>query len=74
MQPLFHRFSFGRCGGSGQFRGRRMLYDDYLRDEAARYRKLAEEAKDEAVKKELLELAAVCEEVANDVEDHMTAG
>ena len=51
-----------------------MLYDDYLRDEAARYRKLAEQTKDEATKKELLELAEVCEEVANSVEDSMTAG
>jgi hypothetical protein len=51
-----------------------MLYDDYLRDEAARYRKLAEQTKDEAIKQELLELAAVCEEVANAAEDHMTAG
>jgi len=51
-----------------------MLYDDYLRDEAARYRKLAEQTKDEAIKKELLELAEVCEEVANSVEDSMTAG
>jgi len=51
-----------------------MLYDDYLRDEAARYRKLAEHTKDETLKRELLELAEVCEEVANEVEDHMTAG
>ncbi len=51
-----------------------MLYDDYLRDEAARYRKLAEYTRDEALKRELLELAEVCEEVANEVEDSMTAG
>jgi hypothetical protein len=55
-------------------RGRRMLYDDYLRDEAAKYRMLAEQTEDEALKRELLELAAVCEEVANAVEDNMTAG
>jgi hypothetical protein len=51
-----------------------MLYDDYLRDEAAKYRMLAEQTEDEALKRELLELAAVCEEVANAVEDNMTAG
>ena len=51
-----------------------MVYDDYLRDEAAKYRKLAEQAPDELIKKELLELAAVCEEVANNIEDRMTAG
>jgi hypothetical protein len=51
-----------------------MNYDDYLRDEAEKYRKLAEKAADVSVKKELLELAAVCEEVANTIEDRMTAG
>ncbi len=42
-----------------------MNYDDYLREEAAKHRKLAEEAADPLIKQELLELAAVCEEVAN---------
>jgi hypothetical protein len=51
-----------------------MIYDDYLRDEAARYRKLAEQTLDEIIKKELLELADVCEEVANAAEDQLTAG
>jgi hypothetical protein len=51
-----------------------MVYDDYLRGEAAKYRKLAEQAPDEQIKKELYELAAVCEEVANNIEDRMTAG
>jgi len=51
-----------------------MDYDDYLRDEATRYRKLAEQAADPLTKQELLELAAICEEVANSMEDRMTAG
>jgi hypothetical protein len=51
-----------------------MNYDDYLRDEAAKYRKLAAQAVDPLVKKELLELAAICDEVANNIEDRMTAG
>ncbi len=51
-----------------------MVYDDYLRGEAAKYRKLAEQAPDEQIKRELYELAAVCEEVANNIEDRMTAG
>jgi hypothetical protein len=51
-----------------------MVYDDYLRGEAAKYRKLAEKAPDELIKKELLELAMVCDEVANNIEDRMTAG
>jgi hypothetical protein len=36
------------------------------------YRKLAEEADDPFVKNELLELASVCEEVADNIEDHLT--
>ena len=53
---------------------RGMDWPDYLRDQAAMYRKLAEEADDPVVKAELLELASVCEEVANNIEDHLTGG
>ena len=42
-----------------------MEWDDYLRQQAATYRQLAEKAEDAVVKKELLDLADVCEEVAN---------
>jgi hypothetical protein len=73
VQRRFHRFR-SRPSEAAEIRGPRMLYDDYLRDEAARYRKLAEQTKDEAIKKELLELAAVCEEAANEAEDRLTAG
>jgi len=57
-------------------RGRRMDFDfdDYLRDEAAKYRKLAEQTVNQLLRTELLELADVCEEVANKFEDRMTAG
>ena len=51
-----------------------MDWPDYLRDEAAMYRQLAEQADDPVVKNELLELASVCEEVANNIEDHLTGG
>ena len=51
-----------------------MEYDDYLRDEAAKYRKLAEQTENDLIKKEFFELAAVCEEVANNIEDHLTGG
>ena len=54
--------------------GARMDLDDYLRDEAVKYRKLADETVNELVKRELLELAVVCEEVADKLEDRMTAG
>jgi hypothetical protein len=50
-----------------------MDWPDYLRDEAAKYRQLAEQADDPVVKNELLELASVCEEV-NNIEDHLTGG
>jgi hypothetical protein len=47
---------------------------DYLRDQAVMYRKLAGQADDPVVKNEMLELASVCEEVANNIEDHLTGG
>ena len=43
-----------------------MDWPDYLRDQAAMYRRLAEQADDPVVKNELLELAPVCEEVATE--------
>ena len=51
-----------------------MEWADYLRDEAAKYRQLAEQTDDPVIKNEMLELASVCEEVANDIEDHLTGG
>ncbi|WP_154072551.1 hypothetical protein [Bradyrhizobium erythrophlei] len=36
------------------------------------YRRLADEADDPFVKNELLELASVCEEVADNIENHLT--
>ena len=51
-----------------------MDWADYLRDEAAKFRQLAETADDPSIKQELLDLAAVCEEVANNIEDRMPGG
>jgi hypothetical protein len=51
-----------------------MDWDDYLRTEAAMYRQLAEETENSFGKQELLDLAAVCEEVANGIEDRLTGG
>jgi len=66
MIPLVRAYrNFGRP---------RMDWDDYLRDEARKYRKLAEEADGPLIKQELLELADICEKVANNIEDRMTAG
>jgi hypothetical protein len=38
------------------------------------YRQQAEQTDDTIVKNELLELASICEEVANNIEDHLTGG
>jgi hypothetical protein len=51
-----------------------MDWPDYLRDQAAKYRQLAEQTDDPVIKDELLELASVCEEVAGNIEDHLTGG
>jgi hypothetical protein len=51
-----------------------MDWDDYLRQQAAMYRQLAEKTEDAFVKQELLALAAVCEEVANNIEDRVASG
>jgi hypothetical protein len=47
---------------------------NYLWDQAAMCRKLAEQADDPFVKTELLALASVCEEIADNIEDHLTGG
>ena len=51
-----------------------MELSDYLRDQAVMYRKLAEQADDPVIKNEMLELASVREEVANNIDDHLTGG
>jgi hypothetical protein len=52
-----------------------MDWADYLPDQAAaKYRQLAEQTDDPVIKNEMLELASVCEEVANNIEDHLTGG
>jgi hypothetical protein len=51
-----------------------MDWDDYFRHEAAMYRQLAGQADKVCGKQELLDLAAICEEVANSIEDRLTGG
>ena len=51
-----------------------MHHSDYYREEAAKYRELAEMAKDAAMKKELLELAADCEAIADNIDDLGASG
>jgi hypothetical protein len=51
------------------------IYDwlNYLRDQAATCRKLVKQADDPLVKTEMLALASVCEEIADNIEDHLTS-
>ena len=49
-------------------------WPDSLRGQATMYRKLAEQTDDAIVKNELLALAYVCDEVADNIEDHLTDG
>ncbi len=51
-----------------------MDWPDYLRDQAESYRGLALTAEDSALEQEFLDLAATCEEVANEIEDRLPAG
>jgi hypothetical protein len=46
----------------------------YLRNQEAMCRKLVEQADDPLVKTEMLALASVCEEIADNIEDHLTGG
>jgi hypothetical protein len=51
-----------------------MHYSDYLREQAARYRELARTAPDNPSRQEYLELAEVCEEVAERVDSLRASG
>jgi hypothetical protein len=51
-----------------------MDWPDYVRDQATQYRRLAEKTEDPLIKQELLDLAEICEEVANDIEDRLSGG
>jgi hypothetical protein len=52
------------------------IYDwlSYLEDQAAKYRKLVEHADDPFIKTELLASASVCDEIADNIEEHLTGG
>jgi len=47
---------------------------DFWREQGARFRERAGTIADDQVKGELLELAAICEEVAEAIEDRAPAG
>jgi hypothetical protein len=51
-----------------------MHYSDYLREQAAEYRRLAEATEDPTSRADLLETADVCEEVANNIDDRRASG
>jgi hypothetical protein len=46
----------------------------YWRDQAAKFRQDAERTKDASLEREYRELALVCEQVAGEMEDRLTAG
>ena len=47
---------------------------NYLRDQAVTCRNLVEKADDPFIKTELFALASVCEEIADNIEDHLSGG
>jgi hypothetical protein len=47
---------------------------NYLQGQAAVYRKLVGQADDPFIKTELLALASVCDEIADNIEEHLTGG
>jgi hypothetical protein len=49
-------------------------HSDYLREQAAKYLEQAKKEEDSSAKKELLQLATICEEVANDMDDRRVSG
>jgi hypothetical protein len=49
-------------------------HSDYLREQAVRYLEQAKKEEDSSAKKELLQLATICEEVANDMDDRRVSG
>jgi hypothetical protein len=51
-----------------------MEYAGYLRAQAEKFRELAEDVREPAASQEFCELAAICERVAAEVEDRLTAG
>jgi hypothetical protein len=51
-----------------------MHYSDYLREQAATFRQLAETADDPAVREDLFDSAAICEEVADKIDDRRASG
>jgi hypothetical protein len=44
-------------------------HSDYLREQAAKYLEQAKKEEDSSAIKELLQLATICEEVANDMDE-----
>ena len=62
--------------GAGATWGRGHVHEhsDYLRDQATKFWALAAQADDPVAKEELCELARVCEEVADDMDDRRVSG
>ncbi len=51
-----------------------MHYSDYWREQAAHYRQQAETSSDAEARREYIELANVCEDYANQIDDLRASG
>jgi hypothetical protein len=49
-------------------------HSDYLREQAVKYLEQSKKEEDSSAKKELMQLATICEEVANDMDDRRMSG
>jgi len=49
-------------------------HSDYLREQAAKYLELAKKEENSLAKSEFLQLAEICEDVANDMDERRVSG
>ena len=49
-------------------------HSDYLREQAAKYLELAKKEENSLSKEEFLQLAEICQDVANDMDDRRVSG
>ena len=75
LVPIYRYIGWFEMRGWATFgRGHMHEHSDYLRDQATKYWELAAQANDPVAKQELCELARVCKEVADDMDDRRVSG
>jgi hypothetical protein len=72
--PILHCLVCSGLHNSSQEVGGQMHISDYYREEASKYRLLAEATNDAVTMKEFLELAEACEAVADEIDDCRASG